>query len=63
MLDFTDGTVWFLYGFAATVVVALLCGVVCAFGMGGRPGITRFAASERPAGNPIESAEPQEAAA
>ena len=33
MLDFTDGTVWFLYGFAATVVVALLCGVVCAFGM------------------------------
>lgn len=33
MLDFTDGTVWFLCGFGATVVVALLCGVVVAFAM------------------------------
>lgn len=33
MLDFTDGTVWFLCGLGATVVVAALCGVVAAFGM------------------------------
>jgi hypothetical protein len=33
MLDFTDGTVWFLCGFGATVAVAVLCGVVAAFGM------------------------------
>jgi hypothetical protein len=33
MLDFTDGTVWFLCGLGATVVVAVLCGVVAAFGM------------------------------
>ena len=33
MLDFTGGTVWFLWGFGATVVVAVLCGVVPAFGM------------------------------
>jgi hypothetical protein len=33
MLDFTDGTVWFLCGLGVTLVVALLCGVVAAFGM------------------------------
>ena len=33
MLDFTDGTVWFLCGLVATVVVAVLCGIVAAFGM------------------------------
>jgi hypothetical protein len=33
MLDFTDGTVWFLCGFAVTALAVLLCGVVCAFGM------------------------------
>jgi hypothetical protein len=32
MLDFTDGTVWFLCGFSVTVAVAVLCGVVAAFG-------------------------------
>jgi hypothetical protein len=33
MLDFTDGTVWFLCGLAVTVLAVLLCGVVAAFGM------------------------------
>jgi hypothetical protein len=32
MLDFTDGTVWFLCGFSVTVAVAVLCGVVAALG-------------------------------
>ena len=33
MLDFTDGTIWFLCGLAVTVLAVVLCGVVCAFGM------------------------------
>jgi hypothetical protein len=40
MLDFTDGTVWFLCGFALTVVTALLCGIVAVFGIRSEHGNT-----------------------
>ena len=33
MLDFTDGTVWFLCGLAVTALAVVLCGVVCTIGM------------------------------